>query len=129
MRHCHTIVWLDHFKAIVMHVRSEDSQTIHINSSREHRQIHRKSGEPGPGHADDDVAFFGEIAAAIAESEWILVTGPGLAKSSFVEYVERRHPDIARRVKAVETLDHPTEPQLRQHALASFKRLQQLGVA
>jgi len=129
MRHRHTVVWLDHYEAIVMHVHAGGSDTVRINSDRspEEHQLHRKSGAPGAGHLTDDAAFYAQIAHALHESEVILITGPGLAKSAFVDYLKRRSTAVAARVVAIETVNHPSEGQLRAFAQTFFKRLQNLG--
>ena len=129
MRHRHTVVWLDHYNAIVMHVHPEGAESVLISSDREpeDRQLHRKSGAPGDGHRRDDVDFYATIAHRLRDSEVILVTGPGLAKSSFVDFLRRRHAEVERRIVAVETLDHPTEGELKNYAQKYFMRLQRLG--
>ena len=129
MRHRHTVVWLDHYHAIVMAVHPEGAESVLISSDREpeDRQLHRKSGAPGGGHRSDDVDFYANIASALHDSEVILVTGPGLAKSSFMSYLRRRHSELERRIVAVETVDHPTEGELKKYAQMYFKRLQGLG--
>ena len=129
MRHRHTVIWLDHYEAIVMHVHPEGAESVRISSDREreNRQLHRKSGEPGAGHRPDDVDFYASIARALADSEVILVSGPGLAKTSFVGYLEHRHAEIARRIVSIDSLDHPTEGQLKNYGQMHFTRLQGLG--
>jgi stalled ribosome rescue protein Dom34 len=129
MRHLHTVVWLDHYQAIVMHVHPEGAESVRITSDREpeDRQLHRKSGAPGAGHRPDDVAFYATIVQALHDSEVILVTGPGLAKTSFVGFMQSRHAEVARHIVAVETLDHPSEGELKNYAQTYFKRLERLG--
>jgi stalled ribosome rescue protein Dom34 len=75
----------------------------------------------------DDVEFYARVAGVLQESEAIVVAGPGLAKSSFADYLERRFSAVARRVVGIETLDHPSDAQLREYADGYFKRLQNLG--
>src|SRR3954471_8727080 len=118
MRHRHTVVWLDHYHSIILHVHPEGAESVRISSDREpeDRQLHRKSGAPGDGHRPDDVDFYAAIIQALTDSEVILVTGPGLAKTSFVGFLQSRHCEVARRIVAVETLDHPSEGQLKNYA-------------
>jgi stalled ribosome rescue protein Dom34 len=129
MRHRHTVVWLDHYEAIVMHVHPDGAESVRISSDREpeDRQLHRKSGEPGNGHRPDDVAFYATIARELSGSDVILVSGPGLAKTSFAGYLQHRNAELARRVVAVETVDHPSEGQLKNFAQTYFRRLERLG--
>ena len=66
MSYVHAIVWLDHLSARIFAFSDGDGETIPIESQSEQRQLHRKSGKPGSGHAPDDVALFGDIVAAAA---------------------------------------------------------------
>jgi stalled ribosome rescue protein Dom34 len=129
MRHRHTVVWLDHYQAIVMHVHPDGAESGRITSDLEpeDRQLHRKSGAPGDGHRRDDVDFYATIVQTLHDSDVILVTGPGLAKTSFVGFMQSRHPEVAGHIVAVETLDHPSEGRLKNYAQSYFKRLERLG--
>jgi len=127
MSYAHAIVWLDHLHATVIGFSRDTSDTIELHSQSPDRQIHRKSGVPGSGHAPDDVDFFDGVAEALDDIREVLVTGPGTAKVAFTRYVEQRHPGLARRVVGTETLDHPTERELLAYARRYFKRVDQLG--
>jgi stalled ribosome rescue protein Dom34 len=126
MTHRHAIVWLDHFHATVIDFSAEESRVQHVSSNLERPQVHRKSGPQGSGHIQDDHDFFDRVASAIGDAAEVLVTGPGLAKTSFTSCLRSRWPDVAGRVVAVETLNHPTEPQLLAFARKRFKRVDNL---
>jgi hypothetical protein len=51
-----------------------------------------------------------------------LITGPGSAKTELSSYIQRTHPDLARRISGIETVDHPTDAQLLAHARSFFKK-------
>lgn len=127
MSHVHAIVWLDHLHARVVEFSDGAGETVPIQSESTQRQLHRKSGRPGSGHAPDDLAFFHDLATAIADVREILITGPGTAKVAFKRYVDERHHELARRVVGVETLDHPTDGELLAYARKYFRRVDQLG--
>jgi stalled ribosome rescue protein Dom34 len=127
MSHVHAIVWLDHLTARIFAFSDGEGETIPIESQSEQRQLHRKSGKPGSGHAPDDVAFFGDIVAAVAEVREILITGPGTAKLAFRRYVDQRHQELGRRIVGVETLDHPSDAELAAYGRKYFRRVDQLG--
>jgi stalled ribosome rescue protein Dom34 len=129
MTHIHAVIWLDHLSARIVSFSLETSDTIDIESDRDDRRVHRKSGVPGSGHAADDRALFDRIVAALDDVPAILVTGPGTAKKAFVQHLEERYPDIARRVVGVETLDHPSPGELHAFGRAYFKRVDRLGLA
>ena len=127
MSYVHAIVWLDHLSARIFAFSDGDGETIPIESQSEQRQLHRKSGKPGSGHAPDDVAFFGDIVAAVADVREILITGPGTAKLAFRRYVDQRHHELGRRVVGVETIDHPSDAELAAYGRKYFRRVDQLG--
>ena len=122
----HAVVWLDHLRAVVIDF-SVDADHVHLVASpTEQRQVHRKSGVPGSGKHAEDRAFHDSIVAALGDSRDVLVAGPGMAKQSFVRDLEHRHPEWARRVVGVETMDHPSVEQLLVAARRYFKRVDNL---
>lgn len=127
MSFVHAIVWLDHRKARVVEFSDGAGETIPIQSESTNRQLHRKSGRPGSGHAPDDLAFFGDVAAAVADVREVLITGPGTAKVAFKRYVDEHHHGLAQRVVGVETLDHPSDGELLAYGRRYFRRVDQLG--
>lgn len=123
----HAIVWLDHRTARVIRFSRDTSEITEIHGHQEGK-LHRKSGPRGSGHMPDDVAFFDEVAAALEVVPEVIVAGPGTAKKAFEAHVAERHPDLARRIVASETMDHPTDGELLAHARTSFHRIDQLGL-
>ena len=119
MSHIHAIVWLDHMDATVIGFSLGKSEVTEIHSQSPHRQIHRKSGIPGSGHAADDLDFFAEVVEGVRDMREVLIAGPGT--------VQGRHPDLAQRIVGVETLDHPSDGELLAYARKYFKRVDQLG--
>ena len=51
----------------------------------------------------------------------ILIVGPGSAKAELQKHLEHLHPQVAAKVSAVETLDHPSDGALLAHARRFFK--------
>ncbi|MBI5087980.1 MAG: translational machinery protein [Actinobacteria bacterium] len=129
MTHAHAVIWLDHRSARVVSFSLEASDTVEIESARDDQRLHRKSGIPGSGHAEDDRHLFEQVVAALDDVPAILIAGPGTAKKAFVQHLEAKHPDIARRVVGVETLDHPTHGELLAFGRTFFKRVDRLGLA
>jgi hypothetical protein len=58
----------------------------------------------------------------LASAGAILITGPGSAKTELSSYIQHAHPDLARRVCGVETVDHPTDGQLLALARSFFEK-------
>jgi len=85
------------------------------------RHIRHQANASGGTDAPVDIEFFERVTEAIADAKAILITGPSSAKSELAAHVARRHPDIARRVVGVETIDHPSDGALIAVARLYFK--------
>ena len=126
MANYHSIVWIDHHKAVVWNF-TEDAQTksvVKAHDQHEHTHI-RKS--PHGGHKTaDDIEFFDDVATVLAGVREILVIGPAQAKEEFVAFLHRKHPQIGSLVVAVESADHPTDSELLAYARKHFKVLDRM---
>ncbi len=109
--HFHAAVWMDHREARIFHFSAADVAKEVIHAANQ-GPVHRKAGSIGSGHAADDLAYFTAVAAALVHAGEILFTGPGGAKTDFVNHLRRHEPQLAARIVAVETVDHPTDGQL-----------------
>ncbi|CAB4549801.1 MAG: translational machinery protein [Actinobacteria bacterium] len=125
MSYPHVIVWLDHHRATVIDF-SIDDQHVQRVASENPVQLHRKSGPMGTGRAPDDRSFFDEVTRAIEPAAEVLVVGPGTAKVSFMTDLERRAPQVAKKVVGVESADHPSDGELLAFARRYFKRIDAL---
>ena len=113
------VVWLDHTKAQVIHFDKDasESESLKTHSTHAHpRQNHADTH----ANEDDNTAFYVDIAAALKDAEQILVVGPAQEKTAFVKYLTAKVPDVAGKVKAVETVDHPSDGQLLTYARRHF---------
>lgn len=113
------VVWLDHTKAQVIHFDKDasESESLKTHSTHPHpRQNH------GDSHAteNDNTLFYTDIANALTGSEQILVVGPADEKTAFIKHLTSKAPAIADKVKAVETVDHPSDGQLLAYAQQHF---------
>jgi stalled ribosome rescue protein Dom34 len=126
MPNYHSIVWIDHHKAVVWNF-TDDAQTksvVKAHDQHEHTHI-RKS--PHGGHkTPDDLEFFDDVAKTLAGVPEILVIGPAQAKEEFVAYLRKKHSQIGSAVVAVESADHPTDPELLAYARKHFKVLDRM---
>lgn len=126
----HAAVWLDHFHAVIVLVSLEHHRTARIDSEREDTHLHRKAHVIGTGRASADHVFFERVASELeANGSGVLVLGPSTAKHDFRRWLTAHHPQLAARILAVESLDHPTEGELVAHVRHEFRRLDQLGLA
>ncbi len=127
MSHIHAIVWLDHLNATVIGFSLAKRDVIEIHSQSPQRQIHRKSGIPGSGHAADDRDFFADVVAALRDMREVLITGPGTAKVAFEKYVQQRHPDVARADRRRRDARPSERRRVAGLRVKYFKRVDQLG--
>jgi len=119
--HHHTIVWLDHQQAKIFHLRAGEAQQTKLQSDHPHEHIHHKANSVGSGHAAVDHAFLERLAQSLGNSQAILITGPANAKDQLAAHLRERHPQLAARISAVETVDHPSDGQLVALARKFFK--------
>lgn len=145
MKHQHTVVWIDHQRATVMHLSllaptlagdvssgraydlaslGAEAHVIHSQSAK--RKLHLKAGVRGDGRAPLDLPFFEAVVAELGAVEEVLIVGPGSAKTEFTHHLDRRHPQLAAHVVAVETVDHPSDRELLDFARRTFNRIDSL---
>lgn len=116
------VVWLDHVKAHVIHFDKDASESESLKTHSTHPHPHIKHGE-SHANEDDNTRFYNDIAEALKDSQQILVVGPAGEKTAFAKHLTANVPAIADKVKAVETVDHPSDAQLlvfaRQHFISA----------
>ncbi|MET0855650.1 MAG: translational machinery protein [Telluria sp.] len=113
------VVWIDHTKAQVIHFDKDASDSESMKTHSTHPHPHLRHGDT---HAteDDNTKFFNDIAAALTDAEQILIVGPAQEKTVFVTHLTANMPAIAGKIKAVETVDHPSNGELLNHARKYF---------
>jgi len=120
--HYHALIWIDHQQARIFHFDASGPDREVVRSTHPHQHLHHKANSGDSGHALPDQHFLKEVADALAPAGAILITGPGSAKTELMSYIQRTHPDLARRVSGVDTLDHPTDRQLAALARSFFEK-------
>ena len=119
--HYHALVWIDHREAKVFQFDATDVDHTTIRSEHPDQHIHHKANSGDSGHAPVDNEFLERVAQAIMRAGAILITGPANAKTELAAHIERVHPDLAKRISGVETLDHPSDGVLLALARSFFK--------
>lgn len=121
MSHSHAIVWMDSKEAHVFRFNADDVEKQRIKAHNPFRKIHHKAGVIGAGHVHLDHHYFDGIAEALTGTqEWIL-TGPSTAKDEMSSYLRVSLPELKKKLLGIETLDHPTDGELVDHARRYFK--------
>jgi stalled ribosome rescue protein Dom34 len=119
--HYHAIVWIDHREAKIFHFNKTDVDKVVVPSHAADHHLHHKANTTGSGHLGIDKEFFDRVIAALTHTGAILITGPANAKTELKNYMLQRRPDLAKRISAVESLDHPTDGALVALARKFFK--------
>lgn len=122
MTHYHAVVWLDHAQAKVFQFNPSDVQSKVVHAPAGEGHLHHKAGVIGAGKGHGNPAFFASVEQALEGAGEVLVIGPGTAKQEFVHHAEKHAKSLAKKVAAVETVDHLTDNQIVAHARAYFDR-------
>jgi hypothetical protein len=118
--HFHAVVWIDHHEARVFHFSASDVEKLVLHPDHPTRHIHHKSNTIGSGHEVLDSGFLHAVTQSIADAGAVLVTGPGNAKTELIKHIRHHDPRLMDIVLGVETVDHPSDPQLVAHARKYF---------
>ncbi len=107
--HFHAIVWIDHREARIFHISATDMDRVVVHSTLSGDHLHHKANTTGSGHRGVDKDFFKRVIDALTHTGAILLTGPANAKTELKNFMEEHNPGLARRISAVEALDHPSD--------------------
>ena len=118
--HYHAVVWIDHREARVFHFNAEDVERLVLHPDHPTRHIHHKANSIGSGHASADHDYLHAVAESVADAGAVLITGPANAKTELVEHIRVHDPRLTKLIVGVETVDHPSDPQLVAHAKKYF---------
>jgi len=119
--HYHALVWLDHRVAKVFYFNDDDSDRTVVNSTHSRQHLHHKANSSDSGHAPIDKEYMEHVTQALAHAGAILIVGPGSAKTELYRHLQSLHPQVADRVSAVESIDHPSDGSLLAHARRFFR--------
>ena len=120
MKTKHAIVFIDHQEARVFRIQPAATDVFHPHH---HIPRHPRGGEEARTNPADAKHFFQDVAAALADAAEILVVGPGSAKLELVKYIDEHERAIKARIVGVETVDHPTDPQILAFARKRFAQI------
>ena len=117
----HAIIWIDHREAKIFHISASNVESEIVYSHTSGRHLQHKANTTGSGHKGVDKEFFERVVKALDGLEAILITGPTTAKMELKNYMSDHHPNVAKRIAAVEALDHPSDSSLVTLARKFFK--------
>lgn len=121
MSHYHAIVWLDHSQAHIMQINPSEVEESIVHPATPHPHLHHHAGTLGSGKLAEDPHYYQQIADALKGVQEILVVGPAHAKLAFIKHLHKFDHDMLDKIIGIETVDHPTDPQLVAYARSYFK--------
>lgn len=113
------VVWIDHTNAQVIQFDQDASESESLKTHSTHPHPHQRHGDTH-ANEDDNSRFYDDIAAALKDIAQVLIVGPAQEKTAFMAYLTAKVPAVAEKVKAVETVDHPSNGELLSHARKYF---------
>ena len=119
--HNHAVIWIDHREARIFHFNKTEADSLVLHPNNPNKHIHHKANSIGSGHAVEDQAFLHEVAAAMADAQFVLIAGPANAKTELVKHIHRHDPKLIEKIVGIESVDHPTDGVLVDHARHYFK--------
>jgi stalled ribosome rescue protein Dom34 len=117
----HAAIWIDHEQAKIFELGREGFDEWRIRPHDRHLHIHHKAGLGDSGKARPDQHYFHSVADAVKDAREILIFGPGTARTELLRHLERHDPSVAKKVVAVQPMDHPTDGEIVAFARRTFK--------
>lgn len=108
----HAIVWIDHREARIFDIDTSSVEPTVVHAQGAGRHLQHKANTTGSGHRGVDKEFFGRVIDALASVDAILITGPANARLELKNFMDAYHPVLAKRISAIEALDHPGDSEL-----------------
>lgn len=108
----HMVVWIDHTEARIFAIARDGAAEWRVAAPSSASHIHHKAGGGDTGKTPTDQHYLHAVVEAVKDAPEILIVGPGTAKSELKAHIERHDPQVAKKIVAVEPMDHPTDGQL-----------------
>lgn len=117
----HAVVWIDHREAKVFHFDRDHADGMKIKSQKGFDQAHKHAGTVDGSRTAIDEKFLHQVVESLMDAEEWLILGPGNAKEELAKHVKHHDHEVANRIIAVESADHPTDGQIIALARKFFK--------
>lgn len=105
-------VWIDHYEAKIFSITAENADKSVVLDEQPKHHIHRKADHVHLGTEVMSPEFLEEVATALQPAKGILIGGPGKARTELAGYLTDKHPELAKRIWAIEPMDHPSDGEL-----------------
>ena len=111
-------IWLDQQEAKVFHYTTQGIEKSHFKQA--HANSHHLHTVDQLEHQRIESELFKQFAHTLNADQEVLIMGPGQAKQHFKHYLEKHHPNTAKKIVGCENMDHPTESQITAFASKYF---------
>ena len=118
----HYAVWIDHNEARIFHVAEEGAVEKTVRAPDTHHPHHPKRPDHHKGSPADAEHFYHDVVRSLEGADEVLVMGPGTAKLEFIRHAHKHDRILEPKIVGVETVDHPTDPQVVAFANRYFKK-------
>jgi stalled ribosome rescue protein Dom34 len=125
MSHFHAVVWIDHQKATVWQFTPTEQENTVVHAHGQPR-VHSRKSTHGGHKSPTDQQFFDEVAHTLADAHEILIIGPAQTKQEFANFLRAKHATLGRGIVAVESADHPTDPEVLAYARRHFAAIDRM---
>jgi hypothetical protein len=119
--HYHAVIWIDHREARIFHFNATDVERLVLHPDHPTKHIHHKANSIGSGHVAPDHEYLQAVADSVADAGAVLLTGPANAKTELAVHIRQHEPSLAKVIAGIETVDHPSDPQLVAYAKEYLK--------
>jgi stalled ribosome rescue protein Dom34 len=119
--HYHALIWIDHREAKVFQFNATDVERTIIPSTHPEQHLHHKANSGDSGHAPVDTKFLSRVSDAVSKAGAILITGPAGAKVELRTFIEMQHPELAKHISGIQTVDHLSDGELLNLGRSFFK--------
>lgn len=112
MKPNHACVWIDHREARIFALERTNAEEVVLHDRAATEHIHTKADSVHRGKSGPDFEFFDEVVEALRDYKAVLIVGPGQARNQLAGYIHGKYPSLAKKVWAIEPMDHPTDAQI-----------------
>ena len=127
MSHFHAVVWIDHHKATAWQFTPTEQEGTVVHAYGQSR-VHSRKSTHGGHKSPANKHFFDEVAQALSGAHEILIIGPAQTKQEFANFLREKHAELGRGIVAVESADHPTDPEVLAYARRHFAAIDRMFV-
>lgn len=115
------VIWMDSKEGKVFDLTPEGTKARHIHTHG-HKNKPQPYGDHNGEHHRANEGLYKDIAESVKDAKEIILMGPADAKLHFKAYLEKHYAhSLAKKIVAVETVDHPTDNQILANARKFFK--------